>query len=226
MNGDWMLDEAARFDPLRQQTINPMLRQADGSGDLGSGVYTQTGDDGLTDAWEKVSQSQGEKTDTAAVLPANPEATMQNTKEVAASITREQAEQGAWLWPRGGVSRDGRFQVVVRAGVDPVLSVNGKAVAKAQLGEQVVNKRERAQVVTWYGVALDEGENTLTVSTRDMFGNERVMAEKPWCARRRRSPSPWKRNPIRCRRTVGAQPWACAFVSMMPKATRRWAATL
>jgi len=178
MNGDWMLDEAARFDPLRQQTINPILRQADGSGDLGSGVYTQTGDDGLTDAWEKVSQSQGEKTDTAAVLPANPEATMQNTKEVAASITREQAEQGAWLWPRGGVSRDGRFQVVVRAGVDPVLSVNGKAVAKAQLGEQVVNKRERAQVVTWYGVALDEGENTLKVSTRDMFGNERVMAEK------------------------------------------------
>ncbi|WP_290524083.1 hypothetical protein [Alcanivorax sp.] len=178
MNGDWMLDEAARFDPLRQQTTNPIIRQADGSGDLGSGVYTQTGDDSLNEAWDQVSRVSGAETGTTRLVDEQtPEAAMVETREAAATITREQAEQGAWLWPRGQVSRDGRFQVVVRAGVDPILNVNGKPVAKTQLGEQVVNKRERAQVATWYGVQLAEGENTLTVTTKDMFGNTRVMAE-------------------------------------------------
>ncbi|MCG8392358.1 MAG: hypothetical protein MI745_04685 [Pseudomonadales bacterium] len=178
MDGDWMLDEAARFDPLRQQTSNPILRQADGSGDLGSGVYTQTGDDSLTEAWEQVSRVSEQESKTSTVREAVPEASMTETREAAATVTREQAEQGAWLWPRGRISRDGRFQVVVRSGVEPVLNVNGKPVSKSQLGEQVVNKRERAQVVTWYGVQLNEGENRLSVTAQDMFGNTRVMAEQ------------------------------------------------
>ncbi|EKF75939.1 hypothetical protein A11A3_00555 [Alcanivorax hongdengensis A-11-3] len=179
ISGDWMLDQAARFDPLRNQDSGNRLRQADGSGDLGSGVYTQTGDQSLTQAWEKVSQGRNAPVPAPADAPAAAEpAAMKTTQEVAASVTHEQAMAGTWLWPKGPVSRDGRFQVVVRAGVEPHLYVNGQAVASSQLGEQVLNKRQQAQVLTWYGVRLQEGANTVQVKTRDMFGNERVMAEK------------------------------------------------
>jgi len=175
LSGDWMLDEAARFDPLRENNVNNRLRQADGSGDLGSGVYTQTGDANLAEAWEQVSRSQpaprAEQT-----RPVAEQAQMGATKEVAATVTREQAVAGTWLWPRDGISRDGRLQAVVRAGVEPDLYVNDKKVPSSQLGEQVLNRREKAQVLSWYGVPLEEGDNQVEVRALDPFGNERVLA--------------------------------------------------
>ena len=118
LSGDWMLDEAARFDPLRQSNVNNRLRQADGGGDLGSGVYTQTGDANLAEVWDQVSRSQpatGLEKNTAVVADAR----MGDTKDMAAQVTREQGVAGTWLWPQDGISRDGRLQVVVRAGVEP-----------------------------------------------------------------------------------------------------------
>jgi hypothetical protein len=175
LSGDWMLDEAARFDPLRENNVNNRLRQADGSGDLGSGVYTQTGDANLAEAWEQVSRSQpaprAEQT-----RPVAEQAQMGATKEVAATVTREQAVAGTWLWPRDGISRDGRLQAVVRAGVEPDLYVNDKKVPSSQLGEQVLNRREKAQVLSWYGVEMEEGDNQVEVKALDPFGNKRVLA--------------------------------------------------
>lgn len=175
LSGDWMLDEAARFDPLRQNNVNNRLRQADGSGDLGSGVYTQTGDANLTEVWEQVSRSQPAARPELTQAPAE-EAQMGATKDMAANVTREQAVAGTWLWPRDGISRDGRLQVVVRGGVEPHLYVNDKKVPRSQLGEQVLNRREKAQVLSWYGVSLEEGDNQVEVRAMDPFGNERVLA--------------------------------------------------
>ena len=175
LSGDWMLDEAARFDPLRENNTSNRLRQADGSGDLGSGVYTQTGDGNLTEVWEQVGRSQIAK-------PPRPVAEQQagvqmaDTGAAAESVTHQQALAGTWLWPQDGISRDGRLQVVVRAGVEPELYVNGEKVARSQLGEQVLNRREKAQVLSWYGVSLNEGDNQVEVKATDAFGNERLLA--------------------------------------------------
>ena len=48
----------------------------------------------------------------------------------------------------------------------------------SHLGEQIVNKKEQAQVMAWYGVELDEGENQVKIAVKDNFGNERTIAEK------------------------------------------------
>ncbi|WP_290502766.1 hypothetical protein [Alcanivorax sp.] len=175
LSGDWMLDEAARFDPLRENNSNNRLRQADGSGDLGSGVYTQTGDANLTEVWEQVGRSQqGEQS--LSVVGAEPERKMVETKIAAENVTHEQGQSGTWLWPLEGVSRDGRLQVAVRGGVEPDLYVNDEKVSRSQLGEQILNRREKTQVLSWYGVPLQEGDNKVEVKTQDMFGNERVLA--------------------------------------------------
>ena len=101
-----------------------------------------------------------------------------DAKKVVSSITREQAKSGTWLWPLEDLSITGRFMVVVRAGIDPTLYVNGKAVADTHIGERLVNRREKAQVVAWYGVELDEGENVVEVKGTGPFGNERVLATR------------------------------------------------
>ncbi|MGB1309678.1 MAG: hypothetical protein ACPG47_00635 [Leucothrix sp.] len=104
-------------------------------------------------------------------------AVMTPAKEVVKTITNQQAKSGAWLWPKAKTSLDGRFMVVVRKGVTPTLMVNGKAVPKSQMGEQIENRREKAQVVAWYGVKLDPGVNKLKVVAKDSFGNKRVLAK-------------------------------------------------
>ena len=104
-------------------------------------------------------------------------AVMIPAKEAAKTITNKQAKSGVWLWPKSEVSLDGRFMVVVRKGLTPTLMVNGKAIPKSQLGEQIENRREKGQVVAWYGVKLEEGENKLEVVAKDMFGNNRVLAK-------------------------------------------------
>ncbi len=91
-------------------------------------------------------------------------------------VSKQQAKQGTWLWPQGDTSFDGRFMVVVRAGLTPTLQVNGKPVSGAQIGERIENKREKAQIVAWYGVELNPGENRVAVVARDPFGNQRTLA--------------------------------------------------
>jgi len=104
-------------------------------------------------------------------------AVMVPAKEVVKTITNKQAKSGAWLWPTSETSLDGRFMVAIRKGLTPTLMVNGKAVPKSQLGEQIENRREKAQVAAWYGVKLDPGANKLEVVAKDMFGNKRVLAK-------------------------------------------------
>jgi uncharacterized repeat protein (TIGR01451 family) len=102
---------------------------------------------------------------------------MPRPQEVAKSITRAQAKSGTWLWPKDNTSLDGRFMVVVKAGVKPTLKVNGKVISKAQIGERIENKREKSQIVAWYGVALKAGKNKLEVVAKDAFGNNRLLAK-------------------------------------------------
>ena len=104
--------------------------------------------------------------------------TMPLAKEAVKHVTKKQAKAGVWLWPKAEVSLDGRFMVVVRKGLVPTLKVNGKVVPKAQLGERIENRRERAQVVAWYGVQLQPGENEVEVVAKDMFGNNRILAKR------------------------------------------------
>lgn len=92
------------------------------------------------------------------------------------SVTKAQAKKGVWLWPKTEVSLDGRFMAVIRKGLTPTLKLNGKVIGKSQLGEQIENRREKAQVVAWYGIQLRPGENKVEVVANDMFGNERILA--------------------------------------------------
>jgi uncharacterized repeat protein (TIGR01451 family) len=180
IDGEWMLDEAARFDPMRQQSTRSGYQQAGGDGDLGSGVYTQgvsrgTDATAINDAWQRIGRANA-----GSVAPtedsAGLQAAMPVTEAVAAQITHEQAQAGTWLWPLDDISRDGRFQVVVRAGLEPALEVNGERVPDSQLGERVLNRRENAEVLSWYGITLREGKNQVRVVTQDGFGNQRELA--------------------------------------------------
>ena len=101
---------------------------------------------------------------------------MGDPKQLVKQITHEQGVQGTWLWPVQSFSSDGRFMVVVRSGMEPTLYVNGIAIPATQIGESIVNRRARAQLVAWYGVKLSPGRNQLEVRAQDSFGNERVLA--------------------------------------------------
>ena len=102
----------------------------------------------------------------------------QSTEEAAEGITNAMARKGEWLWPKNDISHNGRFVVVVRAGVTPTLMLNGLAVPQEKLGEQIINKDEKAQVFAWYGVDLKVGDNELEVTAVDPFGNQRSLAKK------------------------------------------------
>ena len=102
----------------------------------------------------------------------------QSTEEAAEGITNEMARKGEWLWPKSDISHSGRFVVVVRAGVTPTLMLNGSPVSQEKLGEQLINKEEKAQVFAWYGVDLKTGNNDLEVTAVDPFGNQRSLAKK------------------------------------------------
>ncbi|PID46061.1 MAG: hypothetical protein CSB47_05975 [Proteobacteria bacterium] len=122
--------------------------------------------------YERISDEAADRIETPRGL-----ALMPLAKEMVSTVTKSQAKKGVWLWPKGEVSLDGRFMVVVRKGVTPTLMLNGKAIPKSQMGEQIENRREKAQVVAWYGVPLQPGENKLEVVAKDMFGNNRTLAK-------------------------------------------------
>jgi len=102
---------------------------------------------------------------------------MAQPKKVVKLITKKQAKTGTWLWPKGDTSLDGRFMVVIRAGMTPTLKVNGKNIPSSKIGERIENRKERAQIVAWYGVELKAGENQVEVFAKDPFGNSRTLVK-------------------------------------------------
>ncbi|WP_020395857.1 OmpA family protein [Thiolinea disciformis] len=161
--------ELESLDPANTNNLQNLARLADKNGDISSG---------LIDAHRKQLKTLQSDVAKQQEAEAAKEPEIPNPKEKVKEITEDQAKTGTWLWPMSDTSLDGRFMAIVRAGVDPVLIVNGKEVATTQLGEQIVNKRENAQIMAWYGVDLQEGENTIKIVAKDNFGNQRTLAEK------------------------------------------------
>ena len=48
---------------------------------------------------------------------------------------------------------------------------------KLKLVSELKTRERKAQVVAWYGVSLEPGENSIEVTAKDPFGNERVLAK-------------------------------------------------
>jgi uncharacterized repeat protein (TIGR01451 family) len=165
IDGSWLLDEAERFDPRRTNTAPRRIIDSDGA--ISGNRVGSAEPEALPTAL--ASGDAGEGTPDA-------EAEMPVAEEVAPTLTREQGRAGTWLWPRNKRAEDGRFMVVVRGGVTPSLFVNDEEVPKSQLGEQILNREQEAQVLAWYGVDLEPGENRVEVRALDPFGNVRVLA--------------------------------------------------
>ncbi|MCB1619134.1 MAG: carboxypeptidase regulatory-like domain-containing protein [Thiothrix sp.] len=162
--------EVERIDPANTGNLKNLARLADKNGDISNGLleaYTNQVREHQENFAREQAQTEQEK------APQAPD-----PKEAVKTLTKEQGKAGTWLWPLDDTSLDGRFMVVVRAGMSPSLSVNGKTVSASQLGEQIENKSAGSQILAWYGVELEEGENTVKVTAKDTFGNERVLAEK------------------------------------------------
>ncbi len=169
INGDWLLDEAAQYSRSSHNA-----EQADNIGDLSNGVVR--GPQKTDSETQSSVTAQSPSTTGKAAAVFEPLAKMPLAKEAVSTITRQQAVDGTWLWPMGAQA-DGRFMVVVRGGVTPTLYVNDQPVGTDRLGEQLMNNREQAQLLAWYGVPMAEGENRVEVRAMDMFGNERVLAK-------------------------------------------------
>ncbi|UYM16808.1 hypothetical protein [Endozoicomonas euniceicola] len=175
ISGEWLLDDAAKYS--RSQRSD----KADNTGDLSHGVVRaptnnndnqKTTDANTASINARSSNTGSEQTNVqSSIKPAS----IPVPDEAVKQITREQAVNGDWLWPENAQA-DGRFMAVVRAGVEPLLYVNGEPVSHDRLGEQMLNSREQAQLMAWYGVVLEDGENQVEVKTTDMFGNERILA--------------------------------------------------
>ncbi|MFK7892055.1 MAG: SdrD B-like domain-containing protein, partial [Granulosicoccus sp.] len=174
----WYLQQAETFNTLDEQlTDNPQSRMSTADGDVSNGLLDGPQKDGV----EGNSSSVQDRDDLANSVGATDAITEDSVvkldaKEVVTTITSDQAKNGTWLWPTNGISLNGRFMAVVRAGVEPTLYVNGAAIPASNLGERILNRREKAQVVAWYGVELDAGENTVEIKGADSFGNQRVLA--------------------------------------------------
>ncbi|MCG3865476.1 MULTISPECIES: hypothetical protein [unclassified Photobacterium] len=93
-------------------------------------------------------------------------------------ITDEEADKGTWYWPKNDYSYHGRFIVVVKGNVEPSLFVNGQRIPTEKMGERLENTAQNAQIIGWYGVDLEPGDNLVEVKANDSFGNERVLLSK------------------------------------------------
>ena len=56
-------------------------------------------------------------------------------------------------------------------GTDVVLKVNGVAVSEDRIGERVQRGEDRLELREYVGLPMRAGENTLTLSETDSFGN-------------------------------------------------------
>ncbi len=195
----WLLNEASRFDPDAKAPNIDVRKRADIDGDLSQGMLgfprangadknTKSDDVLTTDAKLASTQTTDAPAFNALAEKAKSDSTlltarslekpqMGDPKELVKDISEDQAREGTWLWPQNDLSWDGRFMAVIPAGMDPVLYVNEQAVPGTQIGEQIVNRRERAQLIAWYGVKLIPGLNAVQVRAKDAFGNERVLAD-------------------------------------------------
>ncbi len=181
----WILDSDEKFTSNDNWFNEADVERAVSDGDVSNGtlglrthVLDNAAEDAQTVAEDTSLKRVNDKTAQVNNTQATAVAVMGDPKELAATITADQAAKGTWLWPQKDISTDGRFMAVVRAGIEPILSVNGVAVPASQIGERIVNTRESAQIVAWYGVKLNPGVNQMKVSGMDAFGNERVLAEK------------------------------------------------
>jgi len=196
----WLLNEAARFDPGAKAPTLDARKRADTDGDLSQGIigFPRSPDEQNNDPSPSAASTDSSDKQTAVGSAATPRtgsgvdslndaplssdplerAQMGDPEQLVKEITEEQAKKGTWLWPQDDLSWDGRFMAVLPAGVDPVLYVNDQPVPRTQIGEQIINRRARAQIVAWYGVRLIPGQNQLEIKAKDSFGNERVMASE------------------------------------------------
>jgi len=181
ISGDWLLEDASRFNPTLNNNISDLALGQRNGGDLSSGVLgnrlSQSDSKDLRSRLSVATAVDGTELVDEPLEELIPD-DFPVAEEVVKTVTKEQAKNGTWLWPKDEISRLGRFMVVVRDGAKPNLFLNGQPVNSKQIGEHFVNKREKAQVIAWYGLKLDDGINTLEVKVKDSFGNERVLAEK------------------------------------------------
>jgi len=186
LRDSWLLNEASRFDPEAKAPRLDVRKRADTDGDLSQGMLgfpRVSNEDKSSNATidknqiAKKSNESENNDDSVLTARALEKPQMGDPEELVRNITEEQAKQGTWLWPQKDLSWDGRFMAVVPAGLDPVLYVNDRPVARTQIGEQIINRRARAQLVAWYGVRLVPGPNQLQIKAKDSFGNQRVLAQ-------------------------------------------------
>ncbi len=175
----WLLNEASQYNLDGGHSVQDERKRADTDGDLSQGLlgFRRENSDLVN---SQIGLSAGSSSD--GTIDGEPRsnntkpAKMGDPQELVKTITMDQAKAGTWLWPRDDLSWDGRFMVVVREGITPVLYVNDVAIDSAQIGERIVNRAARAQLVAWYGVRLSPGSNQVEVRGVDPFGNERVLA--------------------------------------------------
>lgn len=168
MNGDWMLDQALLFNP--DQVTTTISDSA-----LTSGVFGATGAFNPGDRREQSQVIGGFNLEGLGADEIAQEDGYPGPEELAKTVTKDLAKEGAWLWPKEDRSISGRFVAAVRTGMVPFLYLNGEKVADSQLGEQLVMQDIDSQVLAWYGLNLLEGDNLLEVKAQDPFGNLRVM---------------------------------------------------
>ena len=182
ISGDWLLEDASRFNPTQTSEISDLALGRQNGGDLSSGVLgnqlSQEDRQNLRGRFSAAQQAlpEGEAppADVEEEVPDN----FPVVEDIVEQVTADQAKAGTWLWPESDISRLGRFMVVIRSGVEANLYLNNEMVSTAQLGEHFVNKREKAQVMAWYGLKLEDGANEIRVVANDAFGNERELASK------------------------------------------------
>ena len=174
INGSWLLKEVEQFRASEElPVVDPQNRVQSLDGDISSGVLhgpVREEDGSVSDTVPPavIQQIAATQTPQDIALP--------DPKKLVAEITQQQAKAGTWIWPTDDLSVRGRFMAVVRDGIEPTLYVNDKPVPASQIGERLANRREKAQIIAWYGVELDGGENKVEVKGIGPFGNERVLA--------------------------------------------------
>lgn len=176
ISGDWLLDEAIKYNGDVVLSRNQSSIQANVTpaydGDISSGTVGRVS---CCNA-EAVIQSTHEPI--ASIVNVDTPQSIPVSEDAIKAANMAMAKKGTWLWPLGEISYGGRFMVVVREGVIPSLYLNGEKVGTERLGEHLVNPREKAQLLAWYGLPLRVGDNQLKVVAKDPFGNDRVMAER------------------------------------------------
>ena len=175
----WLLNEATQYTLDGAHTAQDERKRADTDGDLSQGLlgFRRELNDQFNAQVATVNGATGDSAEQS-LQPVNDVSPikMGDPQELVKTVTLEQAKAGTWLWPHDNLSWDGRFMVVVREGITPVLYVNDVAIDNSQIGERIVNRSAQAQLVAWYGVRLLPGSNRVEVRGVDPFGNERILA--------------------------------------------------